>query len=208
MLMLRDLLLSPKGIQGGGQLKRELLQHEARLRCLYTAACPPSSPFSSSSTAAAGSPAAVPRYLRVSLRLWTREAAAQLLRQRLSPQFWVKEDPLSPCVLALPAAAAARLLQQQQQQQGEANEKAAGWSQQLKQQQPQMQGLETHALVPEGFLALQDRASCTAAAAAAVSEGDIVIDACAAPGSKTLHVLGRLRVPPLLLLLLLLPNLG
>ncbi|PFH37993.1 hypothetical protein BESB_003340 [Besnoitia besnoiti] len=49
------------------------------------------------------------------------------------------------------------------------------------------------AFVREGLVAMQDRASSLAAIAAEVTPGDVVLDACAAPGSKTLHVLDRLR---------------
>nr|PUA84436.1 NOL1/NOP2/Sun family protein [Toxoplasma gondii TgCATBr9] len=50
-----------------------------------------------------------------------------------------------------------------------------------------------HRFVREGLVALQDRASCLAALAAGIGPGDFVLDACAAPGSKTLHALDRLQ---------------
>ncbi|KAL8431413.1 hypothetical protein ACSSS7_005292 [Eimeria intestinalis] len=179
LLMLRDMLLSPKGIEGGGQLKRELLQHEERLRHLYSRARPLRPASATAITAAVQAPAAeIPRYLRVNLRLWSPLEAAELLKKRLPPGTWVQQDPLLTSVIAV-SGAAARLLQQQPQEQllplPEWNE-----------------GPQLHQLVSEGWVALQDRASCCAAAAAAVCAGDVVLDACAAPGSKTLHILGSL----------------
>ncbi|CBZ52896.1 conserved hypothetical protein [Neospora caninum Liverpool] len=50
-----------------------------------------------------------------------------------------------------------------------------------------------HPLVLTGCVALQDRASALAAVAAEIGPGDVVLDACAAPGSKTLHALDRLQ---------------
>ncbi|KAL8450480.1 hypothetical protein Emag_003170 [Eimeria magna] len=178
LLMLRDMLLSPKGIEGGGQLKRELLQHEERLRRLYSAARPlrrDKAGAMATTTAATATAAAIPRYLRVNLRLWSRPEAAELLKKRLPPEMWVRQDPLIPSVIAVPGAAA-RLLQQQPEQQ---SLQQSEWN-----ERPQL-----HQLVSEGWVALQDRASCCAAAAAAVCPGDVVVDACAAPGSKTLHIL-------------------
>lgn len=51
--------------------------------------------------------------------------------------------------------------------------------------------LINHPLVKEGIVALQDRASSLAALSADIQPGDFVLDACASPGSKTLHILGR-----------------
>ncbi|KAL8272486.1 hypothetical protein Esti_003609 [Eimeria stiedai] len=178
LLMLRDMLLSPKGIEGGGQLKRELMQHEECLRRLYSEARPlrhEEAAATARTTAATATAAPIPRYLRVNLCLWSRAEAVKLLKKRLPPELWVKQDPLLPSVIAVPGAAA-RLLQQKPQQQ-------------LQPQPEWNEGPRLHQLVSEGWVALQDRASCCAAAAAAVCAGDVVVDACAAPGSKTLHLL-------------------
>ena len=217
LLMLRDLLLSPKGIEGGGQLRRELLAHESQLRHLFNAAAAEAS----AGAAAAATAAAIPRYLRVNRRLWGAAAAAEFLRGNSSCISWALLDPLLPCVVAVPATAARLLQQQPQQQQTQQQQQKQRRKQNQQQQRPEeaeaagkdskegqqqlvpqeqlmkqqhqqehQQGLLLHELVPRGFVSLQDRASCTAAAAAAVAEGDIVLEACAAPGSKTLHIIG------------------
>ncbi|PHJ17289.1 nol1 nop2 sun family protein [Cystoisospora suis] len=53
--------------------------------------------------------------------------------------------------------------------------------------------LLNHPLVKEGIVALQDRASSLAALSADIQPGDFVLDACASPGSKTLHILDLLH---------------
>lgn len=53
-----------------------------------------------------------------------------------------------------------------------------------------------HPLVKEGVVVLQDRASSLAALSADIQPRDCVLDACASPGSKTLHVLGTEWLTP------------
>jgi len=53
--------------------------------------------------------------------------------------------------------------------------------------------LAQNKLVHEGNVILQDRSSCLAALAADIRPGDTVLDACAAPGSKTLHCLDFMK---------------
>jgi len=50
-------------------------------------------------------------------------------------------------------------------------------------------GLATLKEVLEGDLILQDKSSCLAAICSGAKPGDVVVDACAAPGSKTAHLL-------------------
>jgi len=54
--------------------------------------------------------------------------------------------------------------------------------------------LVVHELVTTGDVVIQDRSSCLSVISADIHPGDTILDACAAPGSKSLHALQAMAV--------------
>lgn len=175
LVMAYDLLLGAKGIQGGGTLKRLLLQYHDKLKeMLLKNLKGGQNPCQTGKDAISQDGSSyIPRYLRVNLSKCSREAAIDILKQKLCTSgnsrvanpasLSVVEDPLLPCVLAIPTSMSHCILTRADSE---------------------------GSVVGQGLVSLQDRASCCAALAAEVVPGLTVLDACAAPGSKTLHILG------------------
>lgn len=109
-----------------------------------------------------------PRYMRCDFSRWNRQVATDWL------QAWIEEkgfdiaihlDKEVPCVLAIS---------------GPDSLKMTGDLRLTKQLQ-------------EGWLVMMDRGTCLTSYALDVQPGDIVLDICAAPGSKSLHILSQLQ---------------
>eukprot|EP00752_Nemacystus_decipiens_P002477 g2330.t1 len=178
-IMLYEMLLGKGSIQGGGKLKRHLMQYKARLEeCLVSAKLAEGLQPDASNESLLPKSARrhiFPRYARVNLMACA--GGAKAVAARLQKEgFAAKVDSVVPSLLVLPPGT----------------------------------DLHDHAMVKDGTLVLQDKSSCFSAeallgeeacAGAAASRGPganewrggDVIDACAAPGNKTMHAASLLH---------------
>eukprot|EP00903_Cladosiphon_okamuranus_P019714 g18116.t1 len=184
-IMLYEMLLGKGSIQGGGKLKRHLMQYKVRLEeCLVEAKLAEGLQADASNESLLPKSARrhiFPRYARVNLVACP--GGAKAVAARLQQEgFTAKIDGVVPSLLVLPPGT----------------------------------DLHNHAMVKDGRLVLQDKSSCfsaeallggeacAAATAAAAAEGTgekkhkewrggDVIDACAAPGNKTMHAASLLH---------------
>lgn len=175
LVMTYDLLLG-HGLRGGGRLKRELVAQRPQLEEALAAA--------PNGRAHGSALSSLPRYLRVNRMRLPSDAEASAARARLRRDLLRRareeaqplEDADELANIAVDELVPNLLV---------AHARARPW----------LQGLPA---IERGDLVLQDRSSCLAALAAGLSPGDAVLDACAAPGSKTAHVVellgGRGRV--------------
>lgn len=193
-------LLAGRGLSGGGQLKRTILARRADIEAAFLAA-------GGTKAAAAGTTgggakegdaggtegeskgsdklsavfAALPRYVRINRLLVPKDEDVAALRQKLADVLCQAaekqagtEDPMQNKLFAEVASDALvpQLLR--------LHPRARPW----------LHGLPD---VDRGALVLQDRSSCLAALAAGITPGTSVLDACAAPGSKTAHAIELLQ---------------
>ncbi|CBN78702.1 conserved unknown protein [Ectocarpus siliculosus] len=177
-IMLYEMLLGKGSIQGGGKLKRHLMQYKARLEeCLAEAKV--SAGLSKDASNESLLPKSArrhifPRYARVNL-VACPEGAKGVAAALQKEGYAAKVDGVVPSLLVLPPGT----------------------------------DLHDHAMVKDGRLVLQDKSSCfsaeallgqeACAAAGATRDaraewrGGDVIDACAAPGNKTMHAASLLH---------------
>lgn len=181
LVMTYDLLLG-QGLRGGGQLSRLLKgKREALAQGFKVVA-------GSQAAKADAGPAAVdgacmsqlPRYLRINrTKVSSGEAAAKELRaqlqealaQRARVEGKVADDQLVTTVAVDFDSLVPDVLV------------VPGHARALLHDQP---------LVNNGLVVLQDRSSCLAALSAGITPNSVVLDACAAPGSKTAHIVDML----------------
>ncbi|CAN0502775.1 unnamed protein product [Ectocarpus sp. 12 AP-2014] len=177
-VMLYEMLLGKGSIQGGGKLKRHLMQYKARLEeCLAQAKV--SAGLSKDASNESLLPKSArrhifPRYARVNL-VACPEGAKDVAVALQKEGYAAKVDGVVPSLLVLPPGT----------------------------------DLHDHAMVKDGRLVLQDKSSCFSAEALLGQEacaaagatrgagtewrGGDVIDACAAPGNKTMHAASLLH---------------
>ncbi|KAG5186176.1 S-adenosyl-L-methionine-dependent methyltransferase [Tribonema minus] len=168
-VMLYDLLFGKGSIQGGGALKRHLVARDAQLRAALAAL-----------KAARGLPP---------------DAAAELLLPDAARRHAFPRYARVNLLRAAPDAVEAQL-------RAEGLEVARDGTVGALLVLPHGTDLHAHALVADGRLILQDKSSCFSAQAllgggSSWLDGGDVIDACAAPGNKTLHAAALLSAAAL-----------
>eukprot|EP00922_Rhytidocystis_sp_ex-Travisia-forbesii_P051631 GHVS01076579.1.p1 GENE.GHVS01076579.1~~GHVS01076579.1.p1 ORF type:complete len:243 (-),score=54.89 GHVS01076579.1:354-1082(-) len=166
VLMVYDLFWGrSRRIQGGGRLKKMLLANATKLRKMLQPQlllCKPTTTSSSSNKHSSCS--SLPYYVRVCPHRTSLSFALETLRQTLISQL------VSPPSSIIVDSDVPNLI---------CVPRCFASS------------LCTHSLVTNGTLAIQDRSSCLSALSAEIRPGSVVLDCCAAPGSKTLHSIGE-----------------
>eukprot|EP00927_Polykrikos_kofoidii_P057405 TRINITY_DN51532_c0_g1_i1.p1 TRINITY_DN51532_c0_g1~~TRINITY_DN51532_c0_g1_i1.p1 ORF type:complete len:620 (+),score=88.42 TRINITY_DN51532_c0_g1_i1:84-1943(+) len=187
IVMAYDLLLG-QGLRGGGRIRRLLVQNkpalEEGLRRTGTEHDPDRP--SSSIALAVGS---LPRYLRINRSLVGSgpDAAAslrQLLQKRLRAK--MKSQPVERDVLHKKDTVLERGVSDVEVQLDELVPDVLVVPHEAR---PLLHGMD---VVEDGRLIMQDRSSCLSALSGGIEPGCVVLDACAAPGSKTAHAIDLL----------------
>lgn len=173
LVMAYDLLVG-RGIRGGGHLKRALVSRKPQLQAALAAA---------KEAAGDGAPgcamADLPRYVRINRLRLADDPSVQVACGELESTLRARAQASHASKKAVPAdsESLARVV---------ADEVLPNVLVLDSRTRPFLHGLPA---VEQGSLVLQDRSSCLSALAAGIREGDSVLDACAAPGSKTAHAL-------------------
>lgn len=178
LVMAYDLLIG-RGIRGGGHLKRALVSRQPQLQAALSAA-----KEDAGDSVPGGAFADLPRYVRINRLRLVDDSSVDVARREL-------ESVLGSRVQQARSSGnkkASRVIP------GDVGELGKVVSDAIlpnvlvldSRTRPFLHGLPA---IEKGSLVLQDRSSCLAALAAGLREGDRVLDACAAPGSKTAHAL-------------------
>lgn len=171
-VLLYELLLGPnQSIRGGGQLKRQLIKHEANLRKYLQQ-------FQNEETIHHDNDDRLPRYIRVNTCQTTTRQVVTKLRSLLSHhELEMYLDAHVPDLLVVPPQATSLILDNSTHPNNdETDPKEGNWN-------------------PQTYIVLQDKSSCFPAlclmsllSTKGNQEPFELIDACAAPGNKTTHL--------------------
>lgn len=163
LVMLAEMIYGAGVINGGGHVKKFIMEKIEELRSKFEGKVPKHAPKSESP--------ALPRYVRVNTGRWkSTEAAISFLAKNGIPD--VKKDSNMPNLLVMDAKLTKTLV--------------------------------TLDAVKRGDLILQDKSTCVSAFAllqdrpVTPSKPIHVMDVCAAPGGKTIHILEKLRAGDIL----------